>query len=218
MKIQITDYIKSKCPYLVLGCISADVVVQAATEELNAIITELQKEKESLDMDKIKEITAIHHSREAYKALGKEPSRYRLSAEALHRRVVRGLGLYKINNVVDIINYISLKSGYSIGAYDKNKINGDITLDTGRIDDEYESIGRGMLNVENMPVLRDMFGAFGSPTSDSLRTMINEKTKEIFLLFYDFNKGGQLEDTLEETAFMLNKFAFSQNIFVVKQE
>ena len=63
------------------------------------------------------EITGIKGSRAAYKAFGRTPSRYRVSSEALIRRVRRGDELYHINSVVDVNNLISVKSGLSVGSY-----------------------------------------------------------------------------------------------------
>lgn len=113
----------------------------------------------SSSLDDIKSNDNINATRKAYKQLGKDPNRYRPSAEALRRRVVRGLGLYKINNLVDVINLLSLESGYSIGGFDADKISGDtLTLSVGTSDDLFEGIGRGILNIENLPLYRDAIG------------------------------------------------------------
>ena len=65
---------------------------------------------------------------QAYKRLGKDPNRYRPSAEALRRRILRGLPLYKIDTLVDIVNLVSIRSGYSIGGFDADKIVGGLEL------------------------------------------------------------------------------------------
>ena len=39
------------------------------------------------------------------------------AAESLMRRVASGKGLYQINNVVDALNVISVKTGFSICGY-----------------------------------------------------------------------------------------------------
>ena len=141
---------------------------------------------QKLPLERIQHLPAIGTTRQAYKALGKDPSRYRPSAEALLRRVVQGKGLYRVNNVVDALNLVSVTSGYSIGGYDAEKIVGDITFGKGRTGEPYDAIGRGALNIEGLPVLRDETGAFGSPTSDSLRTMVAEDTRYFLAVFFDF--------------------------------
>ena len=132
----------------------------------------------------------IHAAREAYKACGKKPSRYRLSAEALMRRALNGKSLYKINNVVDAINYTSLMTGFSIGGYDRDKIVGNVMMGIGEAGEPYQAIGRGALNIEYMPVFRDDIGAFGSMTSDSERTAISGDTNNALFLIVDFGGTG----------------------------
>ena len=60
----------------------------------------------------VNEIPNIKESRAAYKAFGKDPSRYRVSSEALIRRIGQGKGLYEVNTVVDVNNLISIESGF----------------------------------------------------------------------------------------------------------
>lgn len=209
MLIKIDPLIKEKCPSLSLGILKANVTISLTNETLWTEINDLLKQKEELKFEDIKLIPEIESSREGYKSLGKEPSRYRLSAEALHRRIIKGMGLYKINNVVDVINYVSLKTGYSIGGYDADMIKGDILLGLGKSEDIYEAIGRGKLNIENLPVFIDESGPFGSPTSDSVRTMINEKTKNIILIFLNFGQHLSLDMALENTISLLKKYALT---------
>ena len=64
----------------------------------------------------------------AYKAFGRNPGRYRVSSEALLRRVRRLDPLYRINTVVDVNNLISIQSGLSVGSYDIEQIKGDVLL------------------------------------------------------------------------------------------
>jgi DNA/RNA-binding domain of Phe-tRNA-synthetase-like protein len=65
------------------------------------------------DVATIAEIKAV---RDGYRAIGKDPSPYRLSQEALLRRVLQGKGLCKINTVVDANSLISLRSRHSVGS------------------------------------------------------------------------------------------------------
>lgn len=212
MRINISEYIKAKCPKLVLGCISADIIISESNPELKKLIFDACEPIKKMEMESIKDIPAIQSSRDAYKALGKEPSRYRLSAEALHRRIIKGQDLYFVNNVVDIINLSSIKTGYSIGGYDQEKIKGDVLMDLGSQYDEYEAIGRGLMNVEFLPVFRDSLGAFGSPTSDSERTKISDKTRKILLVFLNFGGHEDIHSALELTVCLLKTFAFAGNI------
>jgi len=210
--IQITDKIKSKCPNFRLGVISCSVQISDNRadlwEEINAKIAELEI-METVSIAKIPTITA---TRKAYKAFGKDPSRYRPSAEALLRRVVKGKGLYKINNVVDLLNLVSLTTGYSIGGFDADKIQGDISVGVGEANEPYEAIGRGTLNIEGLPILRDSVSGFGTPTSDSIRTCVTNDTKRFLMAILDFDGLEELAETMDLAVDLLERFGSATNI------
>ena len=196
-KISITNRIKEASHKICLGVISANVIYEKNNYSLWQEIELEENRISKLQIEIIKDIPQIKSSREAYKAMGKEPARYRLSAEALHRRIIKGKSLYKICNIVDVINLASIKTGYSIGGYDVSNIQGDIEFGIGEKDEDYEAIGRGKMNIESLPVFRDILGAFGSPTSDSVRTMITEKTSQILLLVINFGGHDNFENDLQ---------------------
>src|SRR5690606_6697174 len=127
---------------------------------------------------------AIAAARRAYKAFGKDPSRYRPAAEALMRRVALGKGMYRVNNVVDTSNLVSMTTGISIGAYGAGTLRPPLTFRKGREGELYEGIGRGSLNIADLPVLADEAGAFGSPTSDSARSMITPETMGVLMVLF----------------------------------
>lgn len=217
--IEFTDNIKPKIPKLQLGCIQCDLKIVPPSKNL---LTKVQKEiatiENTLEVVEINKISTIHSSREAYKTLGKEPSRYRLSAEALLRRIVKGKGLYSINNAVDALNLVSAKSGFSIGGYDVEKIEGAISLGIGMDNEPYEAIGRGQLNIEFLPIFRDQKGAFGSPTSDSVRTMVTEETSKFLMLFFNFGGHDFLENTLVEAVDLFEEYVGAKNCQVWVEE
>ncbi|MGB7613389.1 MAG: phenylalanine--tRNA ligase beta subunit-related protein, partial [Candidatus Acidiferrum sp.] len=132
------------------------------------------------------ESAAILATRAGYKALGKDPARYRGSAEALLRRVIAGKGLPRINNVVDAINLVSVESRMPVGLYDLAHVKGDIVFRAGRAGETYKGIGKYDLNLEGLPVFCDEVGPHGSPTSDSERTMVTEATKRVIAIIISF--------------------------------
>ncbi|MEO0472268.1 MAG: phenylalanine--tRNA ligase beta subunit-related protein [Bacteroidota bacterium] len=213
-QVSIAPEVAAVLPRLQLACLEAEVVVEKSSPELLATIDEIIAEKAALEIAAIRDIPAIATSREAYRALGKEPSRYRLSAEALTRRIVQGKGLYHISNVVEIINAISLQSGYSIGGYDADAISGSVQLTKGRADDDYEAIGRGSFNIENLPAFRDELGAFGTPTSDSTRTMIRPETRRVLLIVLNFAGAADIETVIQSFAAMLQQFTAAPSVNV----
>ncbi len=211
--IKIEKEFKEKVPQIKLGCLEAQVLVETSSKELSSTIHQKLSELEPLlSPEKIRNTNNVKATKEGYKALGKDPNRYRPSAESLMRRVANGKGLYEISNTVDILNLISVQTGYSICGYDSQKIDGKITLGTGDKDEPYEGIGRGKLNIENLPVFRDSKGAFGTPTSDSTRTMITNETKQILFIFIDMDHGTLLDSALQETKELLEQYANAENI------
>lgn len=211
--ISINDKIKKRLPRLRLGCMECSVHIQPSSSEIislsDGIFTDLCDE---LTIDQISQKPAIRETKEAYRVLGKDPSRYRPSAEALTRRIVGGKDLFWINNVIDILNLISLESGFSIGGYDADKIIGNIEFGIGRMHEPYQAIGRGDLNIENLPLFRDDLGAFGSPTSDSLRTMVTDETTRFLMVIIDFGGNEKLESTIDKSKSLYRKFAKAQDI------
>ncbi len=211
-QISISDIIRSAVPDTRLGAIYARVDFAPAPADLLEAINREARRIAAMDIAEIKDIPAIAATRKAYRALGKEPARYRPSAEALYRRLAQGKGLYQISNIVDTINLASIITGYSIGGYDFAKISGDILFDVGREDDIYEAIGRGIINIENLPVFRDDLGPFGSPTTDSVRTMITEDTKEVFLIVINFGIIHGFQKDLDKIAGLLMQYTNARDV------
>ncbi len=211
-EILISNELAEKVPQLELACIECDVVLQPFNNELwNEIQNKIAELNKTLGVEAIKEIPAIAASRKAYKACGKDPLRYRLSAEALLRRIVNRNEIYQINNVVDLLNFVSISTGFSIGGYDVEKINGDVVFGIGREGEPYTGIGRGELNIQGMPVFRDSKGAFGTPTSDSERTSVTDQTKRFLMIIIDYAGSPQLAEATAFAKELLEKYAQATN-------
>lgn len=206
--IKISEELADKCPDIYLSCIECNVRVQSFREDLwQQVEAKCRDIVKNLELENIKYIPALAASRDAYKACGKDPARYRLSAEALLRRVVSGKGLYQINNVVDALNLVSISSGISIGGYDADKIQGNIVMGIGRENEPYEGLGRGELNIEGMPVFRDQLGAFGTPTSDSERTGVRLETKRFLMILVSYKGIHVLYEASQMAVELLSEFA-----------
>lgn len=189
INISISEKIKSIAPQFVGVAIIADVKNTSFDENLwNEIHTLWNKLSSELTNESIKNNTAIKATRDAYKALGKDANRYRPSAEALLRRITKNQELYKINTLVDLINLISIQTGYSIGGFDYNKIQGNtLILGAGKNGEAFEAIGRGPLNIEGLPIYRDQIGGIGTPTSDEERTKLDLSTTKLLMLINAYN-------------------------------
>lgn len=198
--VQVSNEIENVCPGFVGAAVEAQVVNSPYCQPLWDEIHELGEEyRATLTTESLKGISGIAATRKVYKACGKDPSRYRPASEALIRRMLQGKELYQIDTLVDLINLASIRYGYSIGGFDADRIVGDhLMLGVGKKDEPYEGIGRGVINIEGLPVYRDEQGGIGTPTSDHERTKITIHTTHLLVLIngYDGNEHEVLENAL----------------------
>lgn len=211
-QLTLSPELTSRCPEYRGAAVYAEVsntpFCEGLWQEIDTFTQELRARETA---DSIKQQPAIAATREAYRRLGKDPSRYRPSAEALRRRLLRGLELYRIDTLVDLINLVSLRTGYSIGGFDADKIQGvDLCLGVGRAGEPFEGIGRGTLNIEGLPVWRDTLGGIGTPTSDHERTKMDIGTRHILAIINGYDGDEQrLREAAEMTQELLRKYAGS---------
>ena len=183
MNIEVSEELKSKCPEFKGVAVEAWVTntsfSQELWQEIDAFTRQLRTES---NVDDCKEQYAIAATRTAYRRCGKDPSRYRPSAEALRRRLLRGLDLYQIE--------------------------GDrLILGIGREGEPYEGIGRGVLNIDGLPVYRDAIGGIGTPTSDHERTKMDIHTVHLLAIINGYSGEKGLQEAAELTIDLLKKYA-----------
>ncbi len=216
MKILFDKEIKAAAPDFKVLVLEADIENGPTSDALWSEITAACEElKKNYPIEAIRHRPAIAAIREAYKRAGKDPNRYRPSSEALSRRAVKGLDLYRTLSVIDLINLISLQTGHSIGAFDADKIEGDtLTLGVGAEGEPYQAIGRGELNIAGLPVYRDNIGGIGTPTSDNDRTKLSEGTRRLLVTFniYGDDPAYPLEVIESELKRLLSDYAAARNI------
>jgi DNA/RNA-binding domain of Phe-tRNA-synthetase-like protein len=215
MRVVVDEELKRRCPQTALGCITAQVVTGAPPEALTAELRSREEEILRLaDPSAVLAAPEIRATREAYRALGKDPARYRGSAEALLRRIVAGKGLPQVNSVVDIINLVSVESRMSLGLYDLDKVSSEVTFRAGRAGETYKGIGKYALNLEGLPVFCDKLGPFGSPTSDSERTMVTSETRRVLAVIVSFAGEGSLDGWPARTVDLLGRFAAGRDFSI----
>src|ERR1700746_1078760 len=215
IEIQIAAELKAKCPKTTLGCVEAAVETGATPPGLYEALRSCEGKIAKLPEPRaVLESSAILATRAGYKALGKDPARYRGSAEALLRRLIAGKGMPRINNVVDIINLVSVESRLSIGLYDLAHVSGDIIFRAGRAGETYKGIGKYDLNLEGLPVFCDALGPHGSPTSDSERTMVTSETKQVLAVIISVAGPGGLGRWAQRMSDLLKQHAAAQDVTI----
>lgn len=211
--VSISEEIAKACPDLHVAVVECDVVNTVSDEQLWKEITEMETHiRTTCKLEDINKFPPIQATRQAYKRLGKDPNRYRPSAEALRRRILRELPLYKIDTLVDIINLLSIQSGYSIGGFDAGKIDGDLVLGVGREGEIYHGIGRGELNIAGLPVYRDNQGGVGTPTSDEERTKIDMNTGKLLMIINGYFGKDGLQEALTYGVSLLTRYVSTTNL------
>ena len=204
MDVTLDPQILAAAPGLVLGCVRATVRTEPGSDALWA---EMQRAAEDAAADPAEPSARppVAATREMYRRLGKDPSRYRGSPEALLRRARSGKALYRIHNVVDVINLVSLRTLLPIGLYDAAKLRPPLVLRRGAPGEAYDGIGKEQLNLDGLPLLADAEGPFGSPTSDSRRTMVTEATAEVLAVVFGVTGRAELEPAMEMLADLLRR-------------
>ena len=213
MKVKIEEALKSVYPDIRLGCLWYEADVEEENEDLwnymhEQVLPEITKQ---IEVEGLTNMEGIRSSRAAYKAFGRNPGRYRVSSESLLRRVRQGHELYHVNSIVDVNNLVSVQTACSLGSYDLKHIQGDICLSVGKVNEGYEGIGKDFIDMENMLLLKDDLGPFGSPTSDSHRAMIGLDSKQMVTILYCFSSEIDLEAEMEKAKDYFIQYAHVQN-------
>ena len=206
--VTIDGALKAKCPRVALGCVTGNVEAVATPAALLAEMKAWEAKILGLPEPRaVLEGPQISATRAGYKALGKDPARYRGSAEALLRRILSGKSFPQIGAVVDVINLVSVESRLPVGLYDLANVQGDIVFRAGRAGETYKGIGKYDLNLEGLPVFCDAAGPHGSPTSDSERTMVTPATKSIAAILVGFGGSEGLDRWCQRMATLLQQYA-----------
>ncbi len=214
MNFKFEPVIKEKAPAYRLIAVEANVESPETDDKLWSELTAFSDSYRAChEMADVNKRPGIDATRRAYKAFGKEPNRYRPSTEALCRRMVKGLELYRTLALIDLVNLLSVSCGHSIGGFDADKIEGDtLTLGVGREGEPYEAIGRGPLNIAGLPVWRDAVGGIGTPTSDNERTKMSPSTRRLLLTINVYGDDMPDADIMALTTRLLETYACATDI------
>src|SRR5215469_6909588 len=185
MKLSIDSALKKKCPLVALALVAAQVCTGDSSLELLAEMEACETSiLKNADARMLLDAPAISATRTGYRALGKDPARYRGSAE----------------------------SRLPIGLYDLAHVEGDIVFRAGRKGETYKGIGKFDLNLEDLPVFADAAGPHGSPTSDSERTMVTPSTERVAAILISFGGPQPLDAWCRRMATLLERYAEGQEL------
>lgn len=211
MKINIDLELKNKLPDFSVIAYTMTVDNNTTEDVDNLILMVKEKYTNFVPLTEVVTIPKIKVSRDGYKKLGKDPSHTRLACEALLRRMIKGDDLYRLGDIIDLGNILSIETMRSVCVVDLDKIDGDVTIRIGTKDDIYFGINRGQINVDKIPLYTDKIGPFGNPTSDTDRTKVTSSTENILIMIICFNQEDMVKD--EEILLSLyQKYTNARNI------
>ena len=195
---------------LALGLLEAEAAALEALppafeqdrDQLIARLTSRFAGKPATDIPGVAETRALFHQ------LDLDPTKTRPSSEALLRRVLQGKGLPQVNAAVDVCNLCSLEDQIPLGLYDRDQVHGGVRARVGREGDGYPGIRKQRVNLTGRLLLSDEEGPFGAPTSDSLRTAVTVKSRNLLVvLFCPLDRAGSdLTASLEHIADRLTRY------------
>jgi DNA/RNA-binding domain of Phe-tRNA-synthetase-like protein len=212
LPLTIAPEFKSKIPNVVVGRITASVRNSQHDEALWQEIEAVAVRFRGVALDEARKSPPIKALRDAYRALGNDPTRCRGSNEALVRRISQGKDLHRVNTVADINNLVSLQTLHSAGTFDLDRVQPPIIFRVGQPGEVYAGIGRGEIKIEGLPVFADQAGPFGSTTSDSERTMVQLDTTRIMTVIISFLGTEGMDVALQRVAGLLARYAAATGI------
>ncbi len=207
MEIQVSSTLCDLIPGFSVGIIQyKDIQVGKSPQMLKG---RLQLFQESIYFDLLEKnvtnLEGIKEWRSIFKTTGKDPNRYRHSAEALYRRVAKQNYLQSIHSAIDLNNFFSLEYQIPIGVYDSDKLLGNVTIKIGEENEEYTGLNGRTNNLANLIISADEQGPFGSPFVDSERSSVTEETKNALQIVY-LRPSSSPESKQKMTESLMNMF------------
>lgn len=186
MEITISPELCELFPQFKIGIITYTNIEVGQSPQMVKGRLQLFQESIYFDLEdkNVTDLEGIKEWRQIFKTAGKDPNRYRHSAEALYRRIKKQNYLQPVNSSIDINNFFSLEYQIPIGVYDADKLSGDLSIRLGKEGDEYNGLNGRPNSLANLIISEDEAGPFGSPFVDSERTAVTEQTKNAVQIIY----------------------------------
>ena len=154
----------------------------------------------------------IRSFRDFYWRFKMDPTKTRISSEALIRRILNGQSLRRINNVIDTVNLISAKSALPISALDLERIKPPITVRKAKNNEPFVRLGGKKIKCNGNEIIvadEEKILDYGFATADTELAKVTDKTKNVLILVYATEdiENDYLQETLDRTAELITKYA-----------
>ena len=162
-------------------------------------------------LDDVKDDPIFRAYRNLYWTFGMDPTKLRVSSEAVLRRILKGLNLWRVSDVVDIVNLASAYHKIPIGLVDSSKLRGDLVIRTALKDEIFHRIGGKTVVCRGREIVvadDEKIVCFGFATHDSELTMITKESSRVLVLLYgaDIVSRSLMENALRITLDMVNSW------------
>jgi anthranilate synthase/aminodeoxychorismate synthase-like glutamine amidotransferase len=131
LTVTIDERVSERVPGYVLGLIAVpDIEVVKDTPLVGELLTAAEDELHGAGLSKadVSALPTIAAWREAYRAVGVNPSRFPCAAESVLRRVAKGDRLPRINSLVDLCNAVSLATRLPVASCDVGDIDAELSV------------------------------------------------------------------------------------------
>ncbi len=167
--------------------------------------------RETRNLDDLPSDPLIQSYRTMHWTYGMDPTKKRGSSEAVLRRVLQGENLWRISDLVDIVNLASAYHKIPIGLIDASKIEGQLTLRIAKKGEIFHRIGGETIECRGREVvLADDIGiiCYGYAVHDSERSKVTRNSEEVLLLHYGSVTATKeiMEDAVRFTTDMIKRW------------
>ena len=164
-----------------------------------------------MTLEETKDDPIFRSYRDLYWTFGMDPTKLRVSSEAVLRRILKGLNLWRISDIVDIINLASAYHKIPIGLVDLSKLEGDLVIRTAHEGEVFQRIGGKTITCRGREIVvadEQKIVCFGYATHDSERTMITKDSTSVLVLLYgaEIVTKSMMEQALQVTIDMIGQW------------
>ena len=140
-----------------------------------------------MTLDDAKDDRLFRSYRDLYWTFGMDPTKHRVSSEAVLRRVLRGLNLWRISDLVDVVNLASAYHRLPIGLVDDSKRVGNLIVRSANRDEVFTRMGGQTITCRGREIVladQEKIICYGYATHDSDQTKVTRKSKDVLLVLY----------------------------------
>ncbi|MBA4535566.1 hypothetical protein H1Z61_00085 [Bacillus aquiflavi] len=186
MEITIAQNICTLIPHFKVGVIHYQNIEVGQSPQMLKGRLQLFQESIFFDLEnkQVTKLEGIQEWRRIFKKTGKDPNRYRHSAEALYRRIKKQNYLPSVNSAIDLNNFFSLEYEVPIGIYDQDKLSGDVFIKIGQEGEGFFGLNGRVNSLNHLIHSSDAEGPFGSPYVDSEKIAVSLNTKNALQIIY----------------------------------